>query len=419
MNPLGTRPAPGAALRHELREDYRRFDQKRNMIYQGEWNPAFAGLSRSDLRRAREEKLRKGLPGFTRLDWAYQMAATANSDAARFVINLPDAGGTSWTGIARSAIGSEAVEGLPEYGGSPAANARILKKMARLFGADDTGISLLDRRWVYSRYFDPQTKESYPIHFSDEPGFEAHREPGMLADRSQVIPAAMKYVLVFIHGMDYSGIAEAPTLTQMATTLRTYSQIAATAISLAEFIRGLGYRAIPSANCTALNIPLAIDAGLGELGRNAKLLHPRFGPRCRISKVITDLPLAPDTPLAFGVTAFCDTCKKCARTCPGGAIPTGERSFVPAGEFSNGGFLQWQVDHDRCKHYQAKVGTNCGICLKTCPYNKPAGIGHWLVKSTIATTSALNRLLLMGDDLAGYGRHGDKNSFWEAPPGVL
>ena len=118
-------------------------------------------------------------------------------------------------------------------------------------------------------------------------------------------------------------------------------------------------------------------------------------------------------------SAFCDTCKKCARTCPGGAIPTGERAFVPAGEFSNGGFLQWQVDHDRCKHYQAKVGTNCGICLKTCPYNKPEGIGHWLVKSAIATTPALNRLLLMGDDLAGYGRQRNKNSFWEEAPGAL
>ena len=286
--------------------------------------------------------------------------------------------------------------------------------MAALFGAHDAGICLLDRRWVYSHYYDPETRESYPIRFSDEAGYEHHTEPGVLEDRSQIIPAGMKYVIVFIHEMEYSGIAEAPTLTQMATTLRTYSEISLTTISMAEFIRGLGYHAIPSANCTAINIPLAIDAGLGELGRNAKLIHPRFGPRCRISKVITDLPLQADIPMAFGVTAFCDICKKCAKTCPGQAIPEGERSFEPVGEFSSYGVRQWQVDHDRCKKYQAKVGTNCGICLKACPYNKPAGAGHWLVKSVIGTVPALNRLVLKGDDLGGYGkRRPGSHRFWD------
>ena len=57
MKPWGTEKQPGAAIRYVVRDDYRRFDQKRNLIYQGEWNPAFAGLSRSDLRRAREDKL--------------------------------------------------------------------------------------------------------------------------------------------------------------------------------------------------------------------------------------------------------------------------------------------------------------------------------------------------------------------------
>ncbi len=161
--------------------------------------------------------------------------------------------------------------------------------------------------------------------------------------------------IVFIHEMDYQGIAEAPTLTQMATTLRTYSQISLTAISLAEFIRGLGYRAIPSANCTALNIPLAIDAGLGELGRNAKLIHPRFGPRCRISKVITDLPLEVDIPIAFGVTAFCDTCKKCARTCPGECHPDGRPLLRPGGRIQQ---LRGSAVAGRSRPLQEDSGKN-------------------------------------------------------------
>jgi hypothetical protein len=50
---------------------------------------------------------------------AYQMAAIANSNAAGFLINVPNAGGTSWRGVAKAAIGSEAIEGLPEYQGKP------------------------------------------------------------------------------------------------------------------------------------------------------------------------------------------------------------------------------------------------------------------------------------------------------------
>ena len=47
-------------------------------------------------------------------------------------------------------------------------------------------------------------------------------------------------------------------------TSQSFSAIAC----LAEFIRKLGYGAIPMGNDTALSLPLAIDAGLGEMGRN-------------------------------------------------------------------------------------------------------------------------------------------------------
>lgn len=410
--PIGTKKDTLAGERYEVKDDYKRFNQKNNFIYQGEWNPLYPGLSRYDLRQAREDKLKRGIPGFTRLDWAYQMASTANTNATNLVINEPNKGGNSWNGIPKSAIGSENITDLPEYKGDPASTARIIKRMARRYGASDVGICALDRRWVYSEYYDPETKESFPVHFSDEPGFEKYTRPSVDENRHQIIPAGMKYAIVFIHEMEYKGMSTAPTLTQMATTLQTYSEISLTAISMAEFIRGLGYNAIPSANCTAINIPLAVDAGLGELGRNAKLIHPRFGPRCRISKVITDLPLGIDSPISFGVTKFCDSCKTCAKECPSKAIPEGERSFVPAGEYSSYGVLQWQCDHERCKRFQSKVGTNCGICIKACPYNKPDSFAHWFVTSVISLTSLANPLILKGDEIFEFGKLKKPEDFW-------
>ena len=49
----------------------------------------------------------------------------------------------------------------------------------------------------------------------------------------------------------------------------------------------------------------------GAIARNPYAV----GPRLRLAKVYTDLPLAIDRPIEFGVQQFCLTCKKCARKC--------------------------------------------------------------------------------------------------------
>ena len=85
-------------------------------------------------------------------------------------------------------------------------------------------------------------------------------------------------------------------------------------------IRSLGYEAIPCGNDTTQSIPLAIDAGFGELGRNGLLITPEFGPRQRICKVLTNLPLVADKPIDFGMQSYCETCHACGFACPAKAI---------------------------------------------------------------------------------------------------
>jgi len=408
----GIKKLPPGQPNYLVNESYRRFDQKYNMVCQGEWNPLMAHLSNKAMYESRAARARRGTPGYGLLDSAFYAALTANLAAADFSINVPDCGGTAWSPLDRSKA-YRLVEEMGRWRGDPPAATGIIKNFARSVGAHDAGVCLLDRRWVYSHYYDPVSRESFPVHFSDEPGFESFTEPGTAGDKSKVIPAEMKYVIVFIHDMDRDGMATAPTFTQYATTYHAYSKVGYVTMAVAEFIRALGYNAIPSANDTAANIPLAIDAGLGELGRNAKLIHPVFGPRCRISKVITDLPLVPDAPISFGVTAFCDVCRKCAKKCPGKALSMGDRSYVPLGDFSCTGVLCWQADHARCREYWIKAGTSCGICINVCPFNKPAGLPHALVMSIVAKMPVLNRLIVFGDDLLGYGRPLPSSRFWE------
>ena len=58
-----------------------------------------------------------------------------------------------------------------------------------------------------------------------------------------------------------------------------YSRDVTTLLALAQYIRNLGYQAYASMNDTALSIPMAIQAGLGEYGRHGLLITKEFGPR--------------------------------------------------------------------------------------------------------------------------------------------
>jgi len=175
-----------------------------------------------------------------------------------------------------------------------------------------------------------------------------------------------------------------------------------TVSSLAEFIRGLGYNAIPCVDMTALSIPLAIDAGLGELGRSGLLITPEFGPRLQIAKVITDLPLLSDQPIEFGAARFCDICQQCAEHCPGSAISTGNPTDQPLDISNNPGVTRWPVDAVRCMAVGQSLGaTLCNACIQVCAFNQPKG---WLYDAARALVGAqndsLNKLLINLDESA-------------------
>ena len=88
----------------------------------------------------------------------------------------------------------------------------------------------------------------------------------------------MKWVIVMGARMDPDMMAYTPSPLGCAETRVTYSRMGLFVSGMAEFLRGLGYQAIPSINDLGLNIPMGIDAGFGEQGRNGKLISPEFGP---------------------------------------------------------------------------------------------------------------------------------------------
>jgi epoxyqueuosine reductase len=212
---------------------------------------------------------------------------------------------------------------------TPAQASLAVKKVARFFGASQVGICELDKLWLYSHVNNDVTGEHTPLE----------------------IPVGYRYAIAMAIEMDYSFIQTSPTYGASAATGLGYSRMAFVAGLLAQFIRGLGYRAIPCGNDTALSIPIAIEAGLGELGRNGLLITEEFGPRVRLCKVFTDLPLVPDSPRFFGVDDFCRKCMICAKECPSRAISHGEKTTEALNRSNNPGVLKWPVNAEQCFRY--------------------------------------------------------------------
>ncbi|MBU2608306.1 MAG: reductive dehalogenase, partial [Chloroflexi bacterium] len=164
---------------------------------------------------------------------------------------------------------------------------------------------------------------------------------------------------------------------------------------------------------TATSIPLAIDAGLGELSRMGVLMTPQYGPRVRLHKVFTDMPLIPDEPIDFGVWDFCLKCTQCARYCPGKAIMKAPPTAKTNDSCNREGLLRWPLDAGNCFTFMARSGTDCGVCIRVCPFNKPPGKLHDLVRWGVKRTPWLDPVFVRGDKWLGNWKPSAPSHFWE------
>jgi len=142
--------------------------------------------------------------------------------------------------------------------------------------------------------------------------------------------------------------------------------------------------------------PIAVDAGLGEIGRLGLLINPKYGSRLRLSVVTTDLPLMHDSPVHFGVQHFCRICKKCADCCPSKSIDAGPRRVINGAE-------RWQINRDTCYRFWRQRSSDCAICMRVCPYSHPSTLMHNIVRWFVTRNGFACRVALWGDDFF-YGR---------------
>ena len=258
------------------------------------------------------------------------------------------------------------------------ASARI-KGYSLKLGADMVGIARLDPNWIYSRR-----------------GEIFHEN---WQDWGQPIEVPHEFAIVFAQEMALDMVTTGPHTPTVIESMRNYAKGAFISTQVASFIANLGYSATANhvRHYDALMVPLAVDAGLGEMGRLGYLMTKRYGPRIRLSAVTTDLPLVADQPVDIGVEDFCRQCKKCAHCCPSKSIPVEEEPQVSSG------IQRWKLNAETCFDYWGKVGTDCDICMRVCPWSHADTLPHWIIKFLVSRNRHSRRLFTYLDDVF-YGR---------------
>lgn len=116
---------------------------------------------------------------------------------------------------------------------------------------------------------------------------------------------------------------------------------------------------------------LAQRAGIGWIGKNTCLIHPKHGSFFLLSEILLDLALEPDPPL---VTDHCGTCTRCIEACPTDCILT-DRTIDATRCIS---YLTIELKEGIPVELRDKMGNwvfGCDICQTVCPWNRFAEEG--------------------------------------------
>lgn len=294
----------------------------------------------------------------------------------------------------------------------PRGAARMIKTYARAIGADDVRIGPLRPEWVYSHrgsrpFFGDGGYVNAPYFTGVPPGYAGARygDPVTCGHPTAVSMAFRQEKELIATGSSRAVDFEVG---------RVYARSVIASVQLARFIRALGWpaRAHHLRNYLILCVPVAVDAGIGELARCGYVVSRSLGANFRLSAVTTEMPLAHDPPVDIGMQDFCRKCGKCADNCPAGAIPKGEKTVVR-------GVRKWAIDPEACLKYWGRTGYTCSICSAVCPWTKPRNLLHRSVAATAVHMPWIRRALVAGDDLV-YGKRPRPKpapAWLEEPPG--
>ncbi len=246
--------------------------------------------------------------------------------------------------------------GEPTRFKSPQLAAEFIKEIAHRYGATLVGITKTNPDFLYSEGW-AGCPEDYDF---------------------SKMPEHWEYSIVIGIPMEWDVVLASP---QASTSFDGYDRVSTAAIRLEGAIKSLGYPARTHAPMTSYDMivpPLAVEAGLGEVSRPGFCVTPELGSNCRTAVITTNLPMATDKPIHFGVEEFCNKCKICAESCPSGAISMADS---PAGMVIRG-YEHWYINNGACYNFwrESMGPMGCRLCVVVCPYSRKDNWMHNLAR---------------------------------------
>ena len=220
-----------------------------------------------------------------------------------------------------------------------------IKEITKYYGATDVGIVKLDEYSYYSHFGG----------LSESLGIDNYNEE---------IKPKYKTGIIFTVKMDLDFMNRAPHFEELLTTEQAYLRVAEIGARVALYLKSIGYDAFSNNSEIYLAplVPLAYDAGLGEIGMSNHLVTLEHGDNVRLGAIFTNMELDIDKPVDFGLQEFCKKCALCLINCPSHSI-----SHLP--RMVNGRQF-YKFNDNSCFELWTKTGTDCGICVQSCPFTQ-------------------------------------------------
>lgn len=243
-------------------------------------------------------------------------------------------------------------------------NTKRIKDEALRLGFDHVGISKADfleeeaphlEQWLANNY---HGKMSYM-----ERWFDKRLDPRLLVDGAQsVISLLLNYypeqhqrtdvpqLSRYAYGDDYHEVIKDKLKTLLAF--------------IREHIGEVNGRAFVD-SAPVLDRAWAKKSGLGWIGKNGNLIHPKHGSYYFIAELIIDLPLLSDTP----IREYCGSCTRCIDACPTQAIVAPK--IIDGSKCIS--YFTIELKDAIPESYKGKFENRffgCDICQEVCPWNR-------------------------------------------------
>lgn len=245
-------------------------------------------------------------------------------------------------------------------------NTALIKQKATELGFFYCGISKADFLEDEARHLDEWLKRSYHGKMNYmENHYDKRLDPRLLVDNAKsVVSLLLNYypeeiqndssvpkISKYAYGKDYHFIIK--------DKLKEFFQF------IQDEIGEVGGRVFVD-SAPVMDKAWAKKSGLGWMGKNANIIHPKHGSYFFIAELILDLDLEHDGP----IKDYCGTCTKCIDECPTDAIV---EPYVINGSKCISYLTIELKDEILPSEFKGKMENwmfGCDICQDVCPWNR-------------------------------------------------